>query len=67
MFADGNLVALQRPTPNWVSDDSMFMMLWNAATVAVTPGDLPSQMLVDYIRIHCPPGYGCEWSGAGAL
>jgi hypothetical protein len=42
----------------------MFVMFWNATTVAVTPGDLPSVMLVDYIRITCPPGVPCEWSGA---
>jgi beta-glucanase (GH16 family) len=65
---DGIIAAIQTPTPvTWIPSGEMFMMLWNAATVTVTDGDLPSDMLVDYVRISCPPGVTCTWSGAGAL
>jgi beta-glucanase (GH16 family) len=65
VYVDGNIQALENPGgTTWIPSALMFVMFWNATTVAVTPGDLPSVMLVDYIRITCPPGVPCEWSGA---
>ena len=60
---DGSIVAKEvQGTPAWVPDEAMFIMIWNAMTVAVTDADLPSIMLVDYLRITCPSGVPCEWS-----
>jgi len=63
VYVDGVLVASETPSgTTWIPSGSMFPMIWNAATVAVTDADLPSDMEVDYFRVWCPPGYGCTWS-----
>lgn len=64
LTVDGTLQTTESAA--WIPSGSMFMMLWNAATVPVTAADLPSTMLVDYIRISCPIGVPCTWSGTGS-
>jgi beta-glucanase (GH16 family) len=59
-------VKINEAVASWVPAEPMFFMLWNVDMATVNLGTLPQTMYVDYVRVWCPPGVPCEWSGTGS-
>lgn len=62
-YVDGTMLAVEeKPSPNWVNDQDLFPMIWNADQAAVTGATLPQSVDVEAFRIWCDPGVPCTWS-----
>lgn len=62
VFIDGQLFGTN--TGAWVPTDNMFPMFWNVDQTTTSSVGLPTTMEIDYVRVWCPPGVPCVWSGA---